>query len=197
MWHLWIVGEKIKRVGSYEVCSNVTSRAWLGKKMCSFCWFSLRNSFAVFKVCLCQRGELVLVVSVFYYVCCFLQLFSTALDLFWVNWLWLIIIEQTHKQNFKRWKSEFGLSPRFKPFWRGVRGMSFKKSRGVLPYNKPYRYVPPQRVEFLLRFGLKTGLDFAQFGLESGMVFGGTTGVYERIYPFNSKRIRKKEKYAN
>ena len=46
---------------------------------------SLRNSFAVFKVCLCRRGELVFVVSVFYYVSCFLQLFSTALDLFWVN----------------------------------------------------------------------------------------------------------------
>ena len=28
---------------------------------------------------------------------------------------------------------------------------------------------------------------FAHFGLESGMVFEGTTGVYERIYRFNSK----------
>ena len=36
-------------------------------------------------------------------------------------------------------------------------------------------------------FGLKTGIDFAHFGLESGMVFEET----------NSKRIRKKEKYAN
>ena len=40
---------------------------------------------------------------------------------------------------------------------------------------------------FLCRFGLKTGIDFAHFGLESGMVFKGTTGVYERIYCFNSK----------
>ena len=55
----------------------------------------------------------------------------------------------------------------------------------------------PQRVTFLRSIGLKTGLDFAQFGLESGMVFEETTGVYERIYPFNSKRIRKKEKYTN
>ena len=39
----------------------------------------------------------------------------------------------------------------------------------------------------LCRFGLKTGIDFAHFGLESGMVFEGTTGVYERIYRFNSK----------
>ena len=33
----------------------------------------------------------------------------------------------------------------------------------------PYRYVLPQRVAFLCRFGLKMGIDFAQFGLESGM----------------------------
>ena len=35
-------------------------------------------------------------------------------------------------------------------------------------------------VGFLGRFGLKLGIDFAHFGLESGMVFEGTTGVYER-----------------
>ena len=29
------------------------------------------------------------------------------------------------------------------------------------------------------------------------MVFEETTGVYERIYRFNSKWVRKKEKYAN
>ena len=36
-------------------------------------------------------------------------------------------------------------------------------------------------------FGLKTGIDFAHFGLESGMVFAGTTRVYGRIYRFNFK----------
>ena len=46
-------------------------------------------------------------------------------------------------------------------------------------------------------FGLKTGIDFAHFGLESGMVFEGTTGVHERIYRFNSISVRNKEKYAN
>ena len=37
--------------------------------------------------------------------------------------------------------------------------------------------------------GIKTGIYFAHFGLESGMVFERTTGpgVYERIYRFNSK----------
>ena len=47
---------------------------------------------------------------------------------------------------------------------------------GTLLY-RPYRYVPPQREGFLRRFGLKTGLDFAHFSLETGMVFEGTTGV--------------------
>ena len=56
----------------------------------------------------------------------------------------------------------------------------------------PYRYVLPYRVGFfawgfLGRFGLKAGIDFAHFGLESGMVLEGTTGVYERIYRYNSK----------
>ena len=37
------------------------------------------------------------------------------------------------------------------------------------------------------RFGLRTGFYFAHFGLESGMVFEGTTGVKERIHRFNSK----------
>jgi len=40
---------------------------------------------------------------------------------------------------------------------------------GTPPY-KVYRYVPPQRVWFLSRFGLKTGIDFEYFGLKLGMV---------------------------
>ena len=48
----------------------------------------------------------------------------------------------------------------------------------------------PHRVGCLGRFGLKTGIDFADFGLESGMVSEGTTGVYERIYSFNFKWVR-------
>ena len=72
----------------------------------------------------------------------------------------------------------------------------FGRGEGTLLY-KPYRYVPPHRVGFLHRFGLKTGTHFAHFGLELGMVFEGTMRVYERIYRFNSKWVRKKEKYAN
>ena len=48
---------------------------------------------------------------------------------------------------------------------------------------------------FLLRFGLKTGIHFAHFGLEPGMVFEGTTEVYEGIYRFNSNfQMSKKER---
>ena len=57
---------------------------------------------------------------------------------------------------------------------RGGRGGGVWGGRGASLY-KPYRYVPPHRVRFLCRFGLKTGIHFAVFGLESGMVFEGTT----------------------
>ena len=61
---------------------------------------------------------------------------------------------------------------------------------GSSPLYKPYRYVPPHRVGFLSRFGLKTGIDFARFGLESGLVYEGTTVltvVYQCVRRFNSK----------
>ena len=55
--------------------------------------------------------------------------------------------------------------------------------------DKLYRYVLPHR--------LGSGrVHFAHFGLESRMVFEGTTGVYESIYRFNSKK-KEKEKSAN
>ena len=51
---------------------------------------------------------------------------------------------------------------------------------------KPYRYVPPQKVGFLRRFGLKTGIHFAHFGLQLGMVYEGTKIVYQCVRRFNS-----------
>ena len=51
----------------------------------------------------------------------------------------------------------------------------------------PYRYVQPQRIRFLGLCGLKTGIHFVHFGLESGVVFEESTEVYERIHRFNSK----------
>ena len=69
------------------------------------------------------------------------------------------------------------------------------------PIYKPYRFVQPQRVGFLRRFGLKTGrYRLCPFWSGIGyMVFEGTTEVYERICRFNSKRlwVRKREKYAH
>ena len=65
--------------------------------------------------------------------------------------------------------------------------LHYSRGGGGTPLYKPYRYVPPQRVGFLVPFGLKTSIHFAHFGLESGMVFERTTRAYERIYRFNSK----------
>ena len=63
---------------------------------------------------------------------------------------------------------------------------------GVLPYISQILYVPPRRAGYLGRVCLKTGVTgvhFAHFGLDSGMVFEGLTGVYEMN--------EKKEKLAN
>ena len=49
---------------------------------------------------------------------------------------------------------------------------------------KPYRYVLPQGVGFLRPFGLKTGIDFAHFGLEPGMVFKGTAVAGTNVFLF-------------
>ena len=65
---------------------------------------------------------------------------------------------------------------------------------GGVPLYKPYGYVPPQRVWFFRRFDLKTGIDFAYFGLESGMVFEKTTGRYESIYRRFQFQMNKKER---
>ena len=66
---------------------------------------------------------------------------------------------------------------------------------GGTPLYKPYRYVPPHRVGFLRRFGLKTGIIYT-LPIWSGMGYGfrGNYGVYERFYSLNSKWVRKKEK---
>ena len=61
------------------------------------------------------------------------------------------------------------------------------RQEGSTPIYNQYWYVPPHRVGFFRRFGLKMGFHFACSGLESGVVFERTTGVYERIYHFNFK----------
>ena len=53
-----------------------------------------------------------------------------------------------------------------------------------------YMCRPPGRV-FALFWSEKRYTSFANSALESDMVFEGTTGVYERIYCFNSKMSKK------
>ena len=48
-------------------------------------------------------------------------------------------------------------------------------------------------VSFCAFFGLKTGIDFAHFGVESSMVFEGVTGVHELKLSFQLQ-ISKKER---
>ena len=91
----------------------------------------------------------------------------------------------------KRWGRKPPLDP-----WVNVYRLRYQP-RASTSLCKPYRYVPPQRVCFLRLFGLKTGVDFVHCGLETGMAFEGTTGVYERICRFNSKWMRKTEQYEN
>ena len=64
--------------------------------------------------------------------------------------------------------------------------------RGLLPHRSYIGMYRPKRAFEPL--GRKTGIDFAQYDLKSGMVFKGTARAYKRICLFNSKLIREKEK---
>ena len=61
---------------------------------------------------------------------------------------------------------------------------------GDTPLYKLYMYVPPHRVGFLCRFGLKKGIHFAHFGLKSDMVFEGTTAYYVFIVSVPDEKER-------
>ena len=58
---------------------------------------------------------------------------------------------------------------------------------GGTPLYKVYRYVPPQRVWFLSRFGLKKGTDFDNYGLKSGRIFGAGN-IYESLQTYFSSQ---------
>ena len=58
---------------------------------------------------------------------------------------------------------------------------------GGTPLYKVYRYVPPLRVWFLSRFGLKKGIDFDNYGLKSGRVFGAGN-IYESLQTYFSSQ---------
>ena len=76
MGHFCIVGEKINSVGSYEVCLNVTSNEWLGRKDVWFLSFKVAKfSCDVVRAVLSKRmnkrshawprGELIFAVYIF------------------------------------------------------------------------------------------------------------------------------------
>ena len=69
----------------------------------------------------------------------------------------------------------------------GCRVFTISPGGGATSLYKPYKYVPPLRVGFLRRSGLKRGIAFAHFGLESVMVYEGTTVAYQCVRRFNSK----------
>ena len=73
-------------------------------------------------------------------------------------------------------------SAALKSYLRLNKGALFAQE--VLPYLKHLGMCRPKGVGFLNRFGLKTGTDFTHFGLESSLVFKGTSGMCESILIF-------------
>jgi len=57
----------------------------------------------------------------------------------------------------------------------------------VHPYISHIGMCRPKGYVLLHRFGLKTGIVFAHFGLESGMGFEEPTVMYKRIHCFSFK----------
>ena len=74
------------------------------------------------------------------------------------------------------WQKNFPNKIKFSRLSHGVYPFLCSRGRGgVLPYISYIGMYRPIGVGFMRRFGLKTGIHFAHFGLESGMVFEGTT----------------------
>ena len=86
---------------------------------------------------------------------------------------------------------------KYKPHALTFLGKSENPGGGGTPLYKPYMHVPPQRVGFLRRLGLKTGIGFAHLGLESGMVLEGTCRSAWTCSSFQFHGGRKKEIYEN
>ena len=60
-----------------------------------------------------------------------------------------------------------------------------REGGGVLPYISHIGMCRPKGYGFWGLLGLKTDIHFAHLGLDSSMVFEGTTGAYERIYRYS------------
>ena len=121
---------------------SLPTRGW-EEKMCSFCRFSLQNSFAKLKVRAVMskrmhkrshawpRGKLIFAVSLFFYLYICRSRQPTALDLFRVNWL-----RSYNKHANKTLKGGgAGSTSRLDSslFEEGWEGEGFKKSPWLLP----------------------------------------------------------------
>ena len=65
--------------------------------------------------------------------------------------------------------------------------MFTKNAWGVLPYISYIDMCRPKGMLFGPFWSENRHIHFAHFGLETGMVFEGTTGTYGHIYHLNSK----------
>ena len=65
--------------------------------------------------------------------------------------------------------------------------ITFPRGGGGTPLYKVYRDVPPQRVWFLSRFDLKTGIDFDNYGLKLGRIFGAGN-IYKSLQTYFSSQ---------
>ena len=72
--------------------------------------------------------------------------------------------------------------------------MGFSQGRRGTPLYLPYRYVRPQKLWFLRRFDLKTGMEIAYFGLSSGKVFKGIRECVNVSVVWTTKWIRKRDR---
>ena len=95
----------------------------------------------------------------------------------------VLIQKERNQQELHRPQSSYIWSELLK----AVSSCSYVRARGGTPLYKVYRYVPPQRVWFLSRFGLKTGIDFDNYGLKSGRVFGAGN-IYESLQTYFSSQ---------
>ena len=66
-------------------------------------------------------------------------------------------------------------------------GLAWSPGGGGTTLFKVYRFVHLQRVWVLSRFGLKTGINFDNYGLKSGPIFGAGN-IYESLQTYVSSQ---------
>ena len=122
-----------------------------------------------------------------------------------VNWILNLAFQYDNHAIYLNWLFPWELSVAIY-FWTKTKirvGYTvYTRGGGVLPHISLIGICRPNRWGFgafsvWKQVYTSLGIHFAYFGLESGMVYEGTTGVYKRIYRCYSKWIRTKKKCAN